>query len=336
MTRRGPAVPTRLLAIAVLVACSTGLSAYLKLGSESDAGLVPLKWTTMPVRYAINSRSAPGVSAQALQQSAASAFREWSDVADVDISSDFVGFVSNEPFDADGISVIGFRARPDLDRTLGATTFRADAVSGAILEADVFLNTEVDWSTNDAGEAGRFDVESILLHELGHLLGLGHSALGETELEGDGRRRVLGKAAIMFPLAFPAGNPRDRDLRRDDVAGLYDIYVPSASQKLGSISGRVRLNGAGVYGAHVTAFNPKTGDLVGTFTLNQSGSFVVAGLDAGLYVVRAEPLDDADLDSFFEDDAVTTIDFRPAFASNLVAVPAGGTSDRVDIEVAGK
>ena len=143
----------------------------------------------------------------------------------------------------------------------------------------------------------RFDVESVLTHEIGHLLGLGHSALGETEPRSGGGRAVLGKRAVMFPIAYPRGSILDRTLEADDVAGITDIYgnVDSASSELGAIAGRVTLNGAGVFGAHVTAFNSATGDLVSGFTLNNQGEFVIARSRPGVYIVRVEPLDDADV-----------------------------------------
>ena len=140
----------------------------------------------------------------------------------------------------------------------------------------------------------------------------------------------------MFPIAFPAGNVRDRVLADDDKAGLQDNYLPSSDRTRGSISGRVMLNGRGVFGAHVAAFNPQTGSLVGGFSLNDQGEFVIAGLDPGVYVLRAEPLDDADLDSFFEVDTRIEINFKPAYAPRLAAVPAGGTSSRIDIVVTPK
>jgi hypothetical protein len=326
--------------IAVLILlCTAGslvLHGYLKLGSDIGDRVVPLKWTTFPVRYQVTNRDVPGVTAPALQAAVARAFAAWDAVPDVAVSSEFVGISSREPFVDDDVSVIGFRHRPELDRTLGATTFTVDETTGAILEADIFLNSAFNWSTAVSGEASRFDVDAIMLHEVGHMLGLGHSALGETEMTEGGRRRVLAKRAVMFPIAFPAGNTRDREVLADDAAGLYDNYRAPSDRRRGSISGRVTMAGEGIFGAHVTAFNPQTGDLVATFTLSDDGDFVIAGLEAGMYVLRAEPIDDADIDSFFEDEAAVSVDFKPAYASRLAAVPAGGSSLRVEIAVTAK
>lgn len=325
--------------VAIILALTAGSmagEAYLKLGSDIGDRVIALKWSEFPIRYQVTNRDVPGVTATDLQAATARAFATWADVPDVSIRSEFVGISNREPFVDDDVSVIGFRARPELERTLGATTFTVDEVTGRILESDIFLNSAFNWSTAAAGQSGLFDVESIMLHEIGHLLGLGHSALGETELTSGDRRRVLAKRAIMFPIAFPAGNVRDRTLADDDKAGLQDNYLPNSDRTRGSISGRVTLNGRGVFGAHVTAFNPKTGGLVGGFSLNGQGEFVIAGLEPGVYVLRAEPIDDADLDSFFEDETPVEIGFKPTYAPRLAAVPAGGTSSQIDIAVTAK
>src|SRR5262249_58026930 len=131
--------------------------------------------------------------------------------------------------------------------------------------------------------------ESIVLHELGHMHGLGHSALGETDLLAGGGRRVIGEASIMFPIAFTAGSV-NRALHPDDVAGLSDIYGNSTFRRsVGSITGRVTKNGAGVLGAHVAAFNPATGTMVGGVRFGPRGA--VAGGAPGPVPsgVRASP-----------------------------------------------
>jgi hypothetical protein len=325
----------RILAIVAAVALSAPVAeAYLKLGAQLGAALVGLHWTAFPIRYYVTNRDVPGVTAPQLQQAVTSAFATWAAVPDVSISSQFAGFTASAPLPGDGMTVIGFQTRPDLDRVLGSTSFTIDSVSGDVIEADVFLNAAFSWSVAQAGEAGRQDVESIALHELGHVLGLGHSALGETELFG-GARRVLGAEAIMFPIAFPSGTV-NRALRADDVAGLSDIYGDAHFHaSTGSIAGRVTKNGAGVLGAHVIAFNPSTGKLVGGFTLARDGTFTIAGLDPGLQIVRAEPLDDGDVNSFL-DPADVDVNFTPAIYTRLVSVPRGGTTASIEVKVTPK
>jgi hypothetical protein len=86
----------------------------------------------------------------------------------------------------------------------------------------------------------------------------------------------------------------------------------------------------------VVAFNPRSGKLVGGFTLDQSGAFVIAGLDPGPQVLRAEPLDDADLNSFFDEDFEVDLDFKVTFADKIVTVPRGGGARDVEIKVTAK
>jgi hypothetical protein len=319
----------------VALLAAPGPQAYLKLGTNLDGRVLPVRWQQFPVRYFVTNRDAPNVSAQALADAVAAAFATWEAQPLVSLSAEFVGFTNAEPFTNDGVSVLGFRSQPELDRTLAATTFALDAGSGELRESDIFFNTAFDWTTDPGGDRTHYDVESIALHELGHLFGLSHSALGETSLNSAGERRVIAKGAVMFPIAFPPGSVPDRTLQPDDVAGIDDLYSSPASRRvLGSIGGRVLRSGAGVFGAHVMAFNPATGQSIAGFTLGTDGAFVIGGLPPGLYVVRAEPLDDADLESFFEDASLVDTGFQPAFAPRLVTVPAGGSSGNVDITVA--
>jgi hypothetical protein len=216
---------------------------------------------------------------------------------------------------------------------LGATTFLIDRVTGEIVESDIFFNSAFPWSVAANGEGGRFDLESIVLHETGHLFGLGHSALGETELTGGGRR-VIAAETVMFPVAFSPGSTTARTLRPDDVAGLSRLYPDAgADSETGTISGRVTRDGRGVFGAHVVAFNPKTGVLVGGLTSDGEGRFVIGGLDPGAHIVRVEPIDDADPESFFDNPGEVDVGFRVAYHEGLVLVPKGGGAAAIEIEV---
>ena len=266
-------------AIAVFVLALPGTAdAYIHLGFESSGGARAIKWTAPRVRWYANNGGVPGVSASQFQSELAQAFMTWENVPSASIAFEFGGFTSAEPFEDDDLSVFGFQREPDMDRVLGATSFIVDVFSGTIVESDVFFNSIFPWSVAAAGDPDRFDVRSVATHEIGHFLGLGHSAIGETELRPDGGRRVLGSGAVMFPISLGRGVIADRELQPDDIAGVSDLYPDGDFRdETGVISGRVRLNNASVKGAHVVAFNPQTGALIGNFTV-ADGAFRIAGL----------------------------------------------------------
>lgn len=94
---------------------------------------------------------------------------------------------------------------------LAITVPVVDAATGFLVEADVVLNAR-DHVFTDGGEGGP-DLESVLVHELGHVLGLRH---------------VLEEPAVPWdpPTMTPGSLPGDagRSLHADDEAGLCWLY----------------------------------------------------------------------------------------------------------------
>ena len=326
-----------ILVPALALADAEPASAYLKLGFDVGGRQVPIRWVHFPVRYVVSGLGVPGVTAADVEAAAGRAFATWQSVPTAAITYQFDGVTSATPGADDGLSTIGFANRPELDRVLAATSFLLDVSTGAIVESDIFINAVHPWSVAPGGEAGKFDLESILVHEVGHLGGLGHSAIGETEIRAEGGRRVIAAATVMFPVAFGPGSIIDRTLKADDIAGISDLYPDQGFiASSGSLSGRVTKSGAGVFGAHVVAFNLATGALVASFSLSRRGDFSIAGLTPGLHVVRVEPLDDADTNGFFDDTAPPDIDFRVGFSDRVVVVPRGGDSGAIEVKVVRK
>lgn len=67
------------------------------------------------------------------------------------------------------------------------------------------LDSQENWSTNPNSQ--QIDLESVFIHEVGHLLGLGHSQVAQ---------------AIMFPSI--SYGVQKRTLQPDDIAGIQALY----------------------------------------------------------------------------------------------------------------
>jgi hypothetical protein len=107
--------------------------------------------------------------------------------------------------------VVGWRPADDPDFALSGTIAHADFPPGCGVIGDTlpkpvhFNDPEINWVIGKV--IFSFDVQSVALHELGHVLGLEHSDVED---------------AVMAPtLSF---NATRRSLAADDVAGLHQLY----------------------------------------------------------------------------------------------------------------
>jgi hypothetical protein len=77
-------------------------------------------------------------------------------------------------------------------------------------DADVYTNTKYKYTSSkeNDGCSSEFDIDGIMVHEVGHVIGLGHSSVS---------------GATMFP-SVAACNLDNRTLEADDIAGKNDLY----------------------------------------------------------------------------------------------------------------
>jgi matrixin len=187
--------------------------------------------------------------------------------------------------------------------------------AGQIIDADVYFDpndSDITFATPQALPANpkSYDMESLMIHELGHLLGFSHTAVW---------------SAMMFPYApapgtytgqRPTAAQPDGPLSEDDRTGLRVLYAdPADTLHTGSISGRIVPANplslpenppgvTGIFGAQAVAVNATTGEVVAATLGGWScaapgpavfdGSYAIGRLPVGAsYTVYAEPLNGA-------------------------------------------
>ena len=156
------------------------------------------------LRYAITETSATTIDGATLSAVFARAFARWSEAttlnftetareADADIT---IGFYAGDHGDGDGfdgpLGTLAHAFSPDDGR------LHLDAAEAWVAGGEAALAS---------ASVAAVDLESVAVHEIGHLLGLGHSSV---------------EGAIMYPTI--TSRTRKVDLASDDVVGIQNLY----------------------------------------------------------------------------------------------------------------
>ncbi len=156
-------------------------------GSYSSYALLNYRWNQQNPQiqlYLKNDANLAneGLSAQQAQAAISSAANTWDSAVAQNLFADGET-VKIDPYKNtdnvyDGYNVHGWKEfSGDASNAIGyaRTRYGGQIVDGyySVLESDVSYNTRYGWSTDLNNLNGKFDVESVALHELGHTIGLG-------------------------------------------------------------------------------------------------------------------------------------------------------------------
>ena len=194
----------------------------------------PLYWPGACVSYALTRAASIQVDEQTASVVAERAFDAWRNVTcpgdmppSITAKQAFgATSCSQADFSYTGANanIIAFRdtdwSSEDSEDSLGATSLSFDPGTGEILDADIEINSTPAiklWSAPDDAipDDTWYDLQSILTHEAGHFLGLGHSSDPDS---------------IMWPTYKP-GTASLRVPSSDDIEGICAIYPPLRSAR---------------------------------------------------------------------------------------------------------
>ena len=281
-----------------------------------------IRWPRKTIEIALsNSLLSPGSNIKPDSDVAGAARRalmRWSNLSNINFVVTWSTATSISPADAgDGVSLLTIADTPEnesfnSETTTGRTRVFFDPETGNIAEADISINprpraedgTQLQFSTD--GTPGTYDLEATFTHEIGHLLGLDHSAVLSSTMQS--------RQAFNGTFGLPALT--ERTLTEDDRQKVRSLYGPKV--KLGRIEGRLadnRLAGllTPLNGVNVWAESVANGRVIASDVTAEDGSYKLEGLVPGQYRVIAASGSD-------------TPKFRSFELSNQVAVKADGAT----------
>jgi hypothetical protein len=255
-----------LLLVALALALAPPVAAATRITYDIKGVPTALEWppTAFPMRFEIDNKLTsldprlPGMINDA--------FNAWQTIPEANVRFTAGGMTNDMGRLNDG-RVLVSRA-DDLFRGQGAlamTTYTFDQ-SGRFTDADIQIDPVL--------LSGDTNVEMALRHEVGHVLGLDHSA-------------VL--SAVMFPYVSTDENATGFD--SDDRIAITTTYPKIDATLIGAtLQGRVMGDQGGIFAAQVVAVSER-GEPVATSLTNSAGEFTLLGIPPGRYRVYAEPLD---------------------------------------------
>lgn len=185
-----------------------------------------LFWPTSCISYAVNKLGTQDLDPEDTRAVIRKTFQSWSDVECPDGRTASMTFEEREPvsckkseYNKEGPNVNVVLFQDDdwkyrgIDGTLAKTSVTYNDETGEIYDADIEVNTANNTVTiTDDPSKVQYDLQSIMTHEVGHFIGIAHSA---------------DPSAVMFA-SYSPGSTAQRELTRDDIEAVCAIYPPES------------------------------------------------------------------------------------------------------------
>ena len=310
-----------LLALVWIVMNAEFHEAFVRIGSRA-------RWQTLPVPYRIHAGGLPSLGNGSEFIAVQRAFAAWENLPSSAIAFRYEGTSPVQNGGNDGVNVISFQ---DTSFSFGTGTIAVTLSSssqGFFRDADILFNpTNPNITFATDGRSDGFDIQAIATHEIGHFLGLDHTAIVSATMNPTGARGTV----------FP------RALKSDDILGAATLYPETAFlSATGGLRGRITNAGANVFGAHVVVLDAGGNAVVSALT-ELDGTYQISGLAPDSYSLYAEPLDGPVMEDNIggQYDSRVNVNFTTTFLGGTlnpqqrqtVQVTAGNTLQDVNIAV---
>jgi hypothetical protein len=213
--------PRALIVVAVLAALLLAAGPAAAYNRTRSAGFSQssLAWFDRNITWYLPAPGSADVPHDAAVAAVKRAFAAWAAIGCTDVNFTFVAGGPNRTSldggEADGVNVIRWRESdwPGAPEQIAITTVTYDPGTGRIIDVDIDLNGQyLFFTSSDDADQTEYDIESALLHEVGHLLGFDDSAdptavMAQALQRGDLRRSLGDDDTEAVCSVYPAGEP---------------------------------------------------------------------------------------------------------------------------------
>jgi YVTN family beta-propeller protein len=286
----------KICVIGLLLALWIGAEGYVILTETNSRGRIVInRWSPSRagagIPFVVNAGSFPFPETEVVRI-AQRGFNDWGAVPSAFISFEYEGTAQLEVSGNDNRNLIFYDATGEL---MGAPEGTGVIAFARVLNNDDGLITDVDivfngrdhqFSIEENNTPEDFvDLQGVMTHEIGHLLGLDHSPLVGEPVD----------RPTMYPYNTASAPREERSLEPDDFAGITALYPVEGLT--GGVRGQVLSADGPAFGVHVVAYQADTEVFVASALSgsageqkgpNGDGRYEILGLPPGDYHIAIE------------------------------------------------